>query len=147
MFDLQDSPSHKRFEDSITLVEGEEHQTAEEQMSTQELLYTMVARQIQLREDMNLMVQQFQNIKNSQEGDKTDQTSPISESEKKINEKMSKMEEMIKRARRMDDLMDYQLLYLFPDVRLPPKFKMLVLDKFDGTGYPKSHLKIYVRAM
>ena len=147
MFDLQDCPSHKRSKDSITLAEGEEHQTAEEQMSTQELLNTMVAIQIQLKEDMNLMVQQLQNIKNSQEGDKNDQTSPISESEKKINEKMSKMEEMIKRARRMDDLMDYQSLYLLPDVRLPPKFKMPVLDKFDGIGYPKSHLKMYMRFM
>ena len=93
------------------------------------------------------MVQQFQNIKNSKKGDKNDQTSPISESEKKINEKMSKMEEMIKMAWRMDDLMDYQSLSLFPNVRLPPKFKMPVLDKFDGTSYPKSHLKMYMRAM
>ena len=77
---------------------GEEHQNTEEHMGTQELLNTMVTSQIQLREDMNLMVQQFQNIKNSKKGDKIDQTSPISESEKKINEKMSKMEEMIKRA-------------------------------------------------
>ena len=45
-----------------------------------------MASQIELGEDMNLMVQQFQNMKNSQEGDKTDQTSPISESEKKTNE-------------------------------------------------------------
>ena len=40
----------------------------------------------------------------------------------------------------MENLMDYQSLSLFPDVRLHPKFKMPVLDKFDGTGYPKSHL-------
>ena len=58
-------------------------------MSTQELLNIMAASQIQLRDDKNLMVQQFQNMKNNQEGDKTDQTSPTSESEKKINEKMS----------------------------------------------------------
>ena len=45
-----------------------------------------MASQIELRDYMNLMVQQFQNMKNSQEGDKTDQTSPISESEKKTNE-------------------------------------------------------------
>ena len=45
-----------------------------------------MASQIELREHMNLMVQQFQNMKNSQEGNKTDQTSPISESEKKTNE-------------------------------------------------------------
>jgi len=53
------------------MVEGEEHQNAEEKMSTQELLNIIVASQIQLREDMNLMVQQFQNLKSSQEGDKT----------------------------------------------------------------------------
>jgi len=52
---------------------------------------------------------------------------------------MNKMEEMIKRARRMDDLMDYQSLSLFLDVRLPPKFKMPILDKFDGISCPKSH--------
>ena len=69
------------------------------------------------------------------------------ESEKKINEKISKMEEMIKRAHRMENLMDYQSLFLFPNVRLPPKFKMAVLDKFDGTDCPKSHLKMYMRAM
>ena len=36
----------------------------------------------------------------------------------------------------MEDLMDNQLLSLLPDVRLPLKFKILVLDKFDGTGCP-----------
>ena len=116
------------------------------------MLNTMVASQIQLKEDMNLMVQQFQNMKNSQKGDKTNQTSPISERKKKINEKINKMEEMIKRAMikrawRMDDLVDYQSLSLFLDVRLPLKFKMQVLEKFDGNGCPKSHLKMYMRAM
>ena len=57
MFDLQDSPSHKRSKESITMVEGKEYKNSEEQMSTQELLNTMVASQIELREDMNLMVQ------------------------------------------------------------------------------------------
>ena len=60
---------------------------------------------------------------------------------------MTKMEEMIKRSKRLDDLIDYQSLSLFPNVRLPLKFKMPVLDKFDGTGFPKSHLKMYMRAM
>ena len=46
-----------------------------------------------------------------------------------------------------DLLMDYQSLFLFLDVRLLPKFKMPTLDKFDGTSYPKSHLKMYMRAM
>jgi len=85
-------------------------------------------------------------MKNGQEEDKTDQNFPIMENKKRINEKMNKMEEMTKRARRTDNLMDYQSLSLFLYVR-PPKFKMLVLNKFDGTSCPKSHLKMYVRAM
>ena len=32
MFDLQDSPSHKKFED--TMIEGEEHQNTKEPIST-----------------------------------------------------------------------------------------------------------------
>ena len=124
MFDSQDSPNAKGLEDFVIMAEGNEHQNVEEQMSTQELLNTKVASQIQLREDMNLMVQQFQNMKNGQEVDKTNQTSPITKHEKRINEKMSKMEEMIKWSKRLDDLTDYQSLSLFPDVRLPLKFKM-----------------------
>ena len=57
------------------------------------------------------------------------------------------MEEMIKRARKMEDLMDYDSFSHFPDARLSPKFKMPTLDKFDLIGCPKSHLKMYMRAM
>ena len=90
------------------------------------------------------MVQQFQNLKSNQEENKDDHDPPAIESEKKINKRMNKMEEMIRKARKMEDLMDYDSLSLFPDVRLPPKFKMPTLDKFDGTSCPKSHLKIYI---
>ena len=61
----------------------------------------MVASQIQLKEDMNLMVQQFQNLKSNQEGDKADHDPLTLKNEKKINERMNKMEEMIRRARKM----------------------------------------------
>ena len=57
VFDLQDSPSHKKFEDSITMAEGGEHPNTEEPTNTQGLLNTMVVGQIQLREDINLIVQ------------------------------------------------------------------------------------------
>ena len=129
------------------MVEKGEHLNTEEPMNTQELLNTMIASQIQLKEDMNLMVQQVQSLKSNQEENKVDHNPPTMESEKKINERMNKMEEMIRRARKMEDLMDYQSISLFPDVRLPLKFKMLTLDKFDGTGCPKSHPKMYMRAM
>ena len=45
------------------MAEEGEHPNTEEPMNTQEILNTMVASQIQLREDMNIIVQQFQNLK------------------------------------------------------------------------------------
>ena len=70
------------------MAEEGEHLNTEEPMNTQELLNTMVASQIQLREDMNHMMQQFQNLKNNQEGDNTDHDPPALESENKINERI-----------------------------------------------------------
>ena len=69
------------------------------------------------------------------------------EYEKRMMDKMSKIEEIIKRTKRMDDLIGYHSLSVFPNVRLSPKFKMPTLDKFDGTGYPKSYLKMYMRVV
>ena len=69
---------------------------------------------------MNHMVQQFQTLKGNQEENKDDHDPPIIENERKINERMNKMEEMIRRARKMEDLMDYDSLSLFPNMRLPP---------------------------
>ena len=34
MFNLQDNPSHKKFEDFVTMAEGEEHQNTEKPMNT-----------------------------------------------------------------------------------------------------------------
>ena len=147
IFDLQDNSSHKKSEAPSIMAKEGEHPNTKEPMNTQELLNTMVASQIQLREDMNHMVQQFQNLKSNQEENKDDHDPPAIESEKKINKRMNKMEEMIRKARKMEDLMDYDSLSLFPDVRLPPKFKMPTLDKFDRTGCLKSHLKMYMRAI
>ena len=129
------------------MAEEGKHPNTEEPMNTQELLNTMVASQIQLSKHMNYMVQQFQNLKSNQEEDKTDRGPPAMENEKKINDRTNKMEEMIRRARKMEYLMDYDSLSLFPNVRLPLKFKMPTLDKFDGTGCPRSHLKMYMIAM
>ncbi|KAK9984309.1 hypothetical protein SO802_033834 [Lithocarpus litseifolius] len=92
------------------MAEEEEHPNLEEPMNTQELFNTMVASQIQLREDMNRMMQQFQNLKSSQKEYKTDDDPPAVKNEKKINERMNKMEEMIKGACKMEDLMDYDSL-------------------------------------
>ena len=55
---------------------------------------------------MNLMVQQFQSLKSNQKENKANHNPPTMESEKKTNERMNKMEEMIRRARKMEDLKD-----------------------------------------
>ena len=86
-------------------------------------------------------------MKSNQEGDKANHDPLTLKNEKKINERMNNMEEMIRRARKMEELMDYNSLSLFLNARLPPKFKMPTVGKFDGTGCPKSHLKMYMRAM
>ena len=86
-------------------------------------------------------------MKSNQEEDKIDHNPPVVESENKINERMDKMEERIRRARKMEELMDYDTFSLFPNARLPPKFKMPTLNKFDGTGCPKSHMKMHMKAM
>ena len=81
---------------------------------------------------MNPMMQQFQNSKSNQKEDKTDHDPPTVDSKKKINERMNKMEEIIRRARKMEKLMSYDSLSLFPNARLPPKFKMPTLDSLMG---------------
>ena len=129
------------------MAEENENHNAKETMNVQELLNTMVASQIQLREDMNAIVQQFQSLKHGHEEEKVDQPALMTEHEKKMMEMKGKMEEMIKKSRRFSEAIDYQSLSLFPNVRLLPKFKMPALDKFDGTGCPKSHLKMDIRAM
>ena len=73
------------------MVKEGEHPNTEEIINTQELLNTMVASQIQLREDMNRMVQQFQNLKSNQEENKDDYDPPAMENEKKINKRTNKM--------------------------------------------------------
>ena len=83
-----------------------EHLNKKKPMNTQELLNTMVAKQIQLKEDMNHMMQQFQNSKNNQEGDETNHDPSAAENEKKINERMNKMDKMIRRARKIEELLD-----------------------------------------
>ena len=50
------------------------------------------------------------------------------------------MEEMIRRARKMDELMDYDSLSLFPNARLPPKLKMPTLGEIIQSSSGPRHL-------
>ena len=61
--------------------------------------------------------------------------------------KVEALERTIKGIRRADDMVDVRTLSLFPTARIPLQFKMPELEKFDGTGCSKTHLKMYVRAM
>jgi len=61
--------------------------------------------------------------------------------------KVEVLERTIKGIRRTDDMVDVRTLSLFPQARIPLQFKMPELEKFDGMGCPKTHLKMYVRAM
>ena len=67
---------------------------------------------------------------------------------KEMSKEIEKMKDMLKRSQGIEDYMlDIEGLCPFPDVQLPPKFKMPKMDSFDGTGNPKNHLKQYVLAM
>ena len=44
-------------------------------------------------------------------------------------------------------LVDASKMSLVPDLVLPPKFKVLTFDKYDGTKCPSTHLYMYCRKM
>ncbi|XP_075645483.1 uncharacterized protein LOC142616513 [Castanea sativa] len=71
----------------------------------------------------------------------------LTKNEKKMVERMDQMEKLLMRSRRVEEAMVLYSLSLFPQARVPPKFKMPTLDKFDGMSCPKSHLKMYIRAL
>ena len=103
-----------------------------------ELFNTLVASQAQLHEEFNTLSQKlkgkdtatFQNDENEVQGPQ------LTESEKKLKECLDQMEQLFQKFRSKEDAMNFHSLSLFPQVRAPPKFKMLSLDKFNGTGYP-----------
>uniref|UniRef100_A0A2N9H6N0 G-patch domain-containing protein n=1 Tax=Fagus sylvatica TaxID=28930 RepID=A0A2N9H6N0_FAGSY len=53
-----------------------------------------------------------------------------------MDKRMEQMEKVIKKARRYDEAVDLQSLSLYPEARLPAKFKMPSFDKFDSTSCP-----------
>ncbi|KAL0008561.1 hypothetical protein SO802_010063 [Lithocarpus litseifolius] len=65
-----------------------------------------------------------------------------------MSQEIEKMKGKHTRSQGMVDYMlDIEGLCPFPNVQLPPKFKMSKMDSFDGTGNPKNHLKQSVLAM
>ncbi|MBY3556100.1 hypothetical protein HGI15_22460, partial [Modestobacter lapidis] len=64
-----------------------------------------------------------------------------------LSSKIEALEKALKGMRRADDMVDVTSYSLFPKARMPFSFRMPELEKFDGMGCPKTHLKMYVRAM
>ncbi|GKV10851.1 hypothetical protein SLEP1_g22161 [Rubroshorea leprosula] len=59
------------------------------------------------------------------------------------------VEERLKAVEQVDsfDSMDFDSFFLFPDIVIPPKFKIPKFDNYDGTGCPKVHLSKYCNKM
>ena len=67
---------------------------------------------------------------------------------KKIQEKLGKLESVIRKTRGSENYhIDLEGLFDTPQVTLPPKFKMPDMEKFNGIGNPKNHLKMYVNTL
>lgn len=59
--------------------------------------------------------------------------------------KLAKLEESVQKQKKIATTgIDMEKLCLFPDAKLPDKFKPIDWDKFDGSGDPKAHLQTYV---
>ena len=65
---------------------------------------------------------------------------------KALNQKMSKMEELM-RGQGMGCSFNFEDMMQFDGDKLPDKFKMPQLQKFDGTGDPRIHLSQYTTTM
>ena len=71
------------------------------------------------------------------------------EFERKIASRLETLQEELRQVRgtysyggtHFDDLC------LYPNAKLPPKFKCPEFEKYSGTGCPMSHLKLYCGAM
>ena len=59
------------------------------------------------------------------------------------------MDKKLKEIEGVNDLgsMDPRELCLNPDLVIPPKFKMLKFEKYDGTKCPENHLATYCNKM
>ena len=111
-----------------------------------ELFNTLVASQAKLHEEFNTLSQKLKGKDTTTFQNDEVQGSQLTKSEKKLKERLDQME-LFQKFQWKEDAMNFHSLSLFPQVRAPPKFKMPSLDKFDGTGCPKAHLKMYTRAL
>ncbi|KAI8529975.1 hypothetical protein RHMOL_Rhmol11G0017700 [Rhododendron molle] len=65
-----------------------------------------------------------------------------------IKAKLAQLEQSLARSERITSIgFDIDKLCLFPNARLPKKFRPIDFAKFDGTGDPKAHLIGYIGAL
>ena len=67
----------------------------------------------------------------------------------KAQRKLELIEEHLKATEGSDEygLVDVSKMSLVPNLVLPPKFKVPIFDKYDGTKCPSAHLYMYCRKM
>lgn len=71
------------------------------------------------------------------------------ESEPIMNQKIQNLEKALKSLQGADAYgsTEFNKLCFFPDSQLPPKFKIPDFSKYNGTGDPMAHLKLYAGAL
>ena len=125
----------------------EENTSIEPMTNFHELFNTLVASQAKLHEEFNTLSQKLKGKDTTTFQNDEVQGPRLIESEKKLKERLDQMEQLFQKFRWKEDAMNLHSLSLFLQVRAPPKFKMPILDKFNGTGCLKAHLKMYIRAL
>ncbi|XP_077249108.1 uncharacterized protein LOC143888541 [Tasmannia lanceolata] len=70
------------------------------------------------------------------------------EKEKELSEKVDQLAlELLNLKNHNPRKIDMSEFSIFPGVTLPPKFKIPDFAKYDGSGSPRSHLKMYINAL
>ncbi|XP_071933098.1 uncharacterized protein [Coffea arabica] len=67
----------------------------------------------------------------------------------KLLKRLDRFDEFIRKSQglRKQGVLDYDDLCLFPNVQLPVGFKTPKFNKYDGTGNPKTHLRLFANKL
>ncbi|XP_071920217.1 uncharacterized protein [Coffea arabica] len=67
----------------------------------------------------------------------------------KLLKRLDRFDEFIKKSQGLNKqgVLDYDELCLFPNVQLPEGFKTPKFNKYDGTGNPKTHLRLFANKL
>ncbi|XP_071926902.1 uncharacterized protein [Coffea arabica] len=67
----------------------------------------------------------------------------------KLLKRLDRFDEFIRKSQGLSNqgVLDYDDLYLFPNVQLPVGFKTPKFNKYDGTGNPKTYLRLFANKL